>query len=180
MNQKLGAVSRDRGQSRAGTATRNVVLVTGGSRGLGAELVSGFLARRYAVATLSRSQNGVHRANAARAAKKGILLVGDGCSRWRGAARLRHGGGRAIWPDRRSRQQPGHGGRGRSADHADTGYRRSRGGEFDRGARAVTGVFAGDAAAGSRMHRQYLVRECRSWTCGRRGSTARPRPGWTA
>ena len=56
MNQKLGAVSRDRGQSRAGTATRNVVLVTGGSRGLGAELVSGFLARRYAVATLSRTK----------------------------------------------------------------------------------------------------------------------------
>jgi 3-oxoacyl-[acyl-carrier protein] reductase len=56
MNQKLGAVSRDRGQSRAGAATRNVVLVTGGSRGLGAELVSGFLARRYAVATLSRTK----------------------------------------------------------------------------------------------------------------------------
>lgn len=56
MNQKLGAAPRDRDQSRAGAATRNVVLVTGGSRGLGAELVSGFLARRYAVATLSRAK----------------------------------------------------------------------------------------------------------------------------
>lgn len=56
MNQKLGAVSRDRGQSRAGAATKTVALVTGGSRGLGAELVSGFLVRRYAVATLSRTK----------------------------------------------------------------------------------------------------------------------------
>ena len=33
-----------------------VALVSGGSRGLGAELVSGFLARRYRVATLSRTK----------------------------------------------------------------------------------------------------------------------------
>jgi len=36
--------------------TRKVVLVSGGSRGLGAELVFGFLERRYSVATLSRSK----------------------------------------------------------------------------------------------------------------------------
>jgi 3-oxoacyl-[acyl-carrier protein] reductase len=35
---------------------RKVALVSGGNRGLGAELVSGFLARRYAVATLSRTK----------------------------------------------------------------------------------------------------------------------------
>jgi 3-oxoacyl-[acyl-carrier protein] reductase len=35
---------------------RKVALVSGGSRGLGAELVSGFLDRRYAVATLSRTK----------------------------------------------------------------------------------------------------------------------------
>jgi 3-oxoacyl-[acyl-carrier protein] reductase len=35
---------------------RKVALVSGGSRGLGAELVSGFLARRYEVATLSRTK----------------------------------------------------------------------------------------------------------------------------
>ena len=36
--------------------TRKVALVSGGSRGLGAELVCGFLARRYGVATLSRTK----------------------------------------------------------------------------------------------------------------------------
>src|SRR5215468_11025794 len=36
--------------------TRKVALVSGGSRGLGAELVSGFLDRRYGVATLSRTR----------------------------------------------------------------------------------------------------------------------------
>src|SRR5215212_4903519 len=36
--------------------TRKVALVSGGSRGLGAELVSGFLDRRYGVATLSRTK----------------------------------------------------------------------------------------------------------------------------
>jgi 3-oxoacyl-[acyl-carrier protein] reductase len=36
--------------------TRKVALVSGGSRGLGAELVSGFLARNYEVATLSRTK----------------------------------------------------------------------------------------------------------------------------
>src|SRR5262249_59227219 len=35
---------------------RKVALVSGGSRGLGAELVLGFLDRRYAVATLSRTK----------------------------------------------------------------------------------------------------------------------------
>jgi 3-oxoacyl-[acyl-carrier protein] reductase len=55
MNQKI-AIPRDRDQGRVGAATRNVALVTGGSRGLGAELVSGLLARRYAVATLSRTK----------------------------------------------------------------------------------------------------------------------------
>jgi 3-oxoacyl-[acyl-carrier protein] reductase len=35
---------------------RKVALVSGGSRGLGAELVSGFLDRRYVVATLSRTK----------------------------------------------------------------------------------------------------------------------------
>ena len=33
---------------------RKVALVSGGSRGLGAELISGFLDRKYRVATLSR------------------------------------------------------------------------------------------------------------------------------
>ena len=56
MNQKLDPVPRDRDQGPVGSATRNVALVTGGSRGLGAELVSGLLARRYAVATLSRTK----------------------------------------------------------------------------------------------------------------------------
>jgi 3-oxoacyl-[acyl-carrier protein] reductase len=55
MNQKLDA-PRVRDRDRAGAATGNVVLVTGGSRGLGAELVSGLLARRYIVATLSRTK----------------------------------------------------------------------------------------------------------------------------
>jgi 3-oxoacyl-[acyl-carrier protein] reductase len=45
---------------RAGTThaagTKKVALVTGGSRGLGAELVSGFLERRCSVATLSRAK----------------------------------------------------------------------------------------------------------------------------
>jgi 3-oxoacyl-[acyl-carrier protein] reductase len=36
--------------------TRRVALVSGGSRGLGAALVSGFLDRRYGVATLSRTK----------------------------------------------------------------------------------------------------------------------------
>jgi 3-oxoacyl-[acyl-carrier protein] reductase len=36
--------------------TRKVALVSGGSRGLGAELVSGFLKRHYGVATLSRTK----------------------------------------------------------------------------------------------------------------------------
>ena len=49
MNQKLGALPGARDRDRAGAPTRNVALVTGGSRGLGAELVSGLLARRYAV-----------------------------------------------------------------------------------------------------------------------------------
>src|SRR5262249_3580737 len=35
---------------------RKVALVSGGSRGLGAELVSGFLNRQYGVATLSRTK----------------------------------------------------------------------------------------------------------------------------
>jgi 3-oxoacyl-[acyl-carrier protein] reductase len=35
---------------------RRVALVSGGSRGLGAELVSGFLERQYGVATLSRTK----------------------------------------------------------------------------------------------------------------------------
>jgi 3-oxoacyl-[acyl-carrier protein] reductase len=37
-------------------AGRKVALISGGSRGLGAELVTGFLDRRYAVATLSRTE----------------------------------------------------------------------------------------------------------------------------
>jgi 3-oxoacyl-[acyl-carrier protein] reductase len=36
--------------------TRKVALVSGGSRGLGAKLVSGFIDRRYGVATLSRTK----------------------------------------------------------------------------------------------------------------------------
>jgi 3-oxoacyl-[acyl-carrier protein] reductase len=36
--------------------TRKIALVSGGSRGLGAALVSGFLGRRYGVATLSRTK----------------------------------------------------------------------------------------------------------------------------
>ena len=56
MNQKIGAASRDLDQGRVRNATRNVAVVSGGSRGLGAELVSGFLDRRYAVATLSRTK----------------------------------------------------------------------------------------------------------------------------
>jgi 3-oxoacyl-[acyl-carrier protein] reductase len=36
--------------------TRKVALISGGSRGLGAELVTGFLKRRYRVATLSRAR----------------------------------------------------------------------------------------------------------------------------
>jgi 3-oxoacyl-[acyl-carrier protein] reductase len=54
MKQTIDAVSSDR--DHAGRAKRKVALVTGGSRGLGAELVSGLLARRYAVATLSRTK----------------------------------------------------------------------------------------------------------------------------
>ena len=58
MNPRIGAASRDRdrGQGRASVATGHVALVTGGSRGLGAALVSGFLERRYAVATMSRKK----------------------------------------------------------------------------------------------------------------------------
>jgi 3-oxoacyl-[acyl-carrier protein] reductase len=37
-------------------STRKVALISGGSRGLGAELVAGFLKRRYRVATLSRTK----------------------------------------------------------------------------------------------------------------------------
>ena len=37
-------------------ASSKVALVSGGSRGLGAELVTGFLNRRYGVATLSRTK----------------------------------------------------------------------------------------------------------------------------
>jgi 3-oxoacyl-[acyl-carrier protein] reductase len=36
--------------------SRKIALVSGGSRGLGAELVAGFLGRRYGVATLSRTK----------------------------------------------------------------------------------------------------------------------------
>jgi 3-oxoacyl-[acyl-carrier protein] reductase len=58
MNPRIGAVSRDRdrGQGHASAATGHVAVVTGGSRGLGAVLVSGFLERRYAVATMSRKK----------------------------------------------------------------------------------------------------------------------------
>ena len=35
---------------------RKVALISGGSRGLGAQLVSGFIERRYGVATLSRTK----------------------------------------------------------------------------------------------------------------------------
>ena len=37
-------------------ARRKIALISGGSRGLGAELVTGFLERRYGVATLSRTR----------------------------------------------------------------------------------------------------------------------------
>jgi 3-oxoacyl-[acyl-carrier protein] reductase len=37
-------------------ARRKIALISGGSRGLGAELVAGFLERRYGVATLSRTR----------------------------------------------------------------------------------------------------------------------------
>lgn len=55
VKQSIGVVPRDRDHSHD-RATKNVALVTGGSRGLGAELVLGLLARRYAVATLSRTR----------------------------------------------------------------------------------------------------------------------------
>ena len=35
---------------------KKVALISGGSRGLGAKLVSGFIERRYGVATLSRTK----------------------------------------------------------------------------------------------------------------------------
>jgi 3-oxoacyl-[acyl-carrier protein] reductase len=53
MNEKIGAADRKAG--RAGSI-RKVALVSGGSRGLGAALVSGFIAQRYAVAALSRTR----------------------------------------------------------------------------------------------------------------------------
>jgi 3-oxoacyl-[acyl-carrier protein] reductase len=56
MNPKIAAAARDRGHARGGAATGPVALVSGGSRGLGAELVSGFLARHHAVATFSRAK----------------------------------------------------------------------------------------------------------------------------
>jgi 3-oxoacyl-[acyl-carrier protein] reductase len=49
--------------------TEKVALVSGGSRGLGAELVSGFLDRRYGVATLSRTKTDFI-ANMLRASKR--------------------------------------------------------------------------------------------------------------
>jgi 3-oxoacyl-[acyl-carrier protein] reductase len=42
--------------TRTNVSTRKVALISGGSRGLGAELVAGFLKRRYCVATLSRAK----------------------------------------------------------------------------------------------------------------------------
>jgi 3-oxoacyl-[acyl-carrier protein] reductase len=42
--------------TKADVSTRKVALISGGSRGLGAELVAGFLKRRYRVATLSRAK----------------------------------------------------------------------------------------------------------------------------
>lgn len=42
--------------TKTNVSARKVVLISGGSRGLGAELVAGFLKRRYCVATLSRAK----------------------------------------------------------------------------------------------------------------------------
>lgn len=54
---KLTSDPRDAGDTAQGTpSTRSVALVSGGSRGLGAVLVSGFLKRRYGVATMSRAK----------------------------------------------------------------------------------------------------------------------------
>jgi 3-oxoacyl-[acyl-carrier protein] reductase len=44
------------GTTNTNVSTRKVALISGGSRGLGAELVAGFLKRRYCVATLSRAK----------------------------------------------------------------------------------------------------------------------------
>jgi 3-oxoacyl-[acyl-carrier protein] reductase len=54
MNSKIGTLAD--GQSQHRVAGRNVAVVTGGSRGLGAALVSGFLERGYVVATFSRTR----------------------------------------------------------------------------------------------------------------------------
>ena len=58
---RMDASIRDGGEERGGVrsvaATGQVALVTGGSRGLGAVLVSSLLRKGYAVATLSRSRS---------------------------------------------------------------------------------------------------------------------------
>jgi 3-oxoacyl-[acyl-carrier protein] reductase len=53
MNEKIGLAP----EQKSDDATTQVALVSGGSRGLGAELVRGFLDRRYRVATFSRSRS---------------------------------------------------------------------------------------------------------------------------
>ena len=81
MNQKVGAASRDLDQGRVRGATQNVAVVSGGSRGLGAELVSGFLDRGYAVANSEPDENRLHRTIAAPAACEEFLLVRRRCTR---------------------------------------------------------------------------------------------------
>ena len=98
--------------------TRKVALVSGGSRGLGAELVSGFLDRRYGVATLSRTKTAFITDMLRARKRRAFPLERSGWTRSRGVARLREGSGRAVGPDRRARQQCRHCGGRDSADDA--------------------------------------------------------------
>jgi len=83
VKQSIGVVPRDRDHSHD-RATKNVALVTGGSRGLGAELVS------IRCGDLEPDENSIHRAVAAYSAEKDLLLVSSGCARWPGIAPLRN------------------------------------------------------------------------------------------
>jgi NAD(P)-dependent dehydrogenase (short-subunit alcohol dehydrogenase family) len=47
---------REKPSTTEANVNTKVALISGGSRGLGAELVAGFLKRRYRVATLSRAK----------------------------------------------------------------------------------------------------------------------------
>ena len=76
-------------QSKGGK--KKVAIVSGGSRGLGAELISGFLDRGYCVATLSRSGSRFIEALSKKQGQKAFL--------WEPVDARCRGGDGAVWAE---------------------------------------------------------------------------------